>query len=194
MTLLIEQLSAVKLTALAHACHRQHRHHLALGRRDGALRQLHTMAEQQLNALPVRQLIHRQIEGWQLNPHHQLTALLLIRPHQVLAMQPDQLDRRVRHDLASLLAEQELPSAIPPASQSTWPSARKRRCPSVKVKPWCWPCCAPVPIHSSSSVQPNAWRQTSPPSIFSRIRCSTAAPQIWQISPPGSILLNADRC
>jgi len=80
MTLLIEQLSAVKLTVLAHACHRQHRHHLALGRRDEALRQLHIMAEQQLNTLPVRQLIHRQIEGWQLDPHHQLSALLLIPP------------------------------------------------------------------------------------------------------------------
>lgn len=221
MTLLIEQLSAVELIALAHACHRQHRHHLALplldaavskqaetdpaqavwtqlqavrtrlalGRRDGALRQLLTMAEeQQLNALPVRQQIHRQIawlalqkadlstaqsqlaqlealnatpedlaalrlaiqlvaspgdpassrlpgddrcgasldlaaissdgrllqlEGWQLDPHHQLSGLLLIRPHQVLAIQPDQLDHHVRHDLASLLTEQELPASHP---------------------------------------------------------------------------------
>jgi hypothetical protein len=220
MTLLIEQLSAVELTALAHACHRQHRHHLALplldaavskqaetnppqaawtqlqavrtrlalGRRDGALRQLHTMAEQQLAALPVRQQIHNQIawlalqkadlgtaqghlsqlealnatpeelaalrlaiqlaanpgdpassrlpgddrcgasldqaaisadgrllqlEGWQLDPNHQLSGLLLIRPLQVLAIQPERLDRRVRDDLASLQSEQGLPASHP---------------------------------------------------------------------------------
>jgi hypothetical protein len=220
MTLLIEQLSASELTALAHACHRQHRHHLALplldaavsklaesdpeqaawaqlqavrtrlalGRRDGALRQLHTMAEQQLADLQVRVQIHRQIawlalqkadldaarhqlaqlealdappeqlsplrlalqlaaapgnpagtrlpggdrcgasldlasisgdgrllqlEGWHLDLSHPLSGLLLIRPQQVLAIQPEQLDRRVRHDLASLQSEQGLPASHP---------------------------------------------------------------------------------
>lgn len=220
LSLLIEQLSASELIALAHACHRQHRHHLALplldaavsklatpdparaawtqmqavrtrlalGRRDGALRQLHTMAEQQLAALPLRQQIHLQIawlalqkadlamaqaqlaalealdlpaadlaplrlalhsaaspgdppsaclpgddrcgasldlaaissdgrllqlEGWHLDPHHSLSALVLIRPQQLLPISPEQLDRRVRHDLSDLLSEQGLNASHP---------------------------------------------------------------------------------
>ncbi len=220
MSLLIEQLTAAELTDLAHSCHRQHRHHLALplldaavsklaksnpakaswtqlqavrtrlalGRRDAALRQLETMAHQQLAALPLRHQIHLQIawlalqkadlstaqshlaqlealaaaaddltqlrlalqlvaspvdppssrqsrdehwgasldlaaisgdgrllqlEGWQLDPHHSLSGLLLVRPHQVLRIAPEQLDRRVRNDLASLQSEHGLPATDP---------------------------------------------------------------------------------
>jgi hypothetical protein len=156
---------------------------LALGRHDGALRQLQVMAEQQLAALPVRQEIHRHLawlalkkgdcdtariqldsleglsadpgildplaqalaladsteaapssrlpmgdrcgcsldraavsgdglllllEGWFFDPEHNLTALLLIRERQLLAISPDQLHWRVRDDLISLQGEQGL--------------------------------------------------------------------------------------
>jgi len=161
---------------------------LALGRRDGALRQLQTMAEQQLAAQAVRHHTHHLIawlalqkadigtarqhldqlealnatdldlaplqlalqlasnpaeapsavvpddqsygasldvaaispdgrllllEGWYLDPSHGLSSLVLIRPQQLLPISPDQLDCRVRQDLAELQARQGLPATHP---------------------------------------------------------------------------------
>jgi len=161
---------------------------LALGRRDGALRQLQTMADQQLAAQAVRHHTHHLIawlalqkadigtarqhldqlealnatdldlaplqlalqlasnpaeapsavvpddqsygasldvaaispdgrllllEGWYLDPSHGLKSLVLIRPQQLLPISPDQLDCRVRQDLAELQARQGLPATHP---------------------------------------------------------------------------------
>lgn len=220
MPLLIRQLPPTDLIAVAHACHRQHQHHLALplidaavsklaetdpaqadwiqmqavrtrlslGRRDGALRQLEKMAQQDLASQSVRHQIHFQIawlalqkadmataqaqlaqleglspdsdqiaklalalqlstsqgsspsnqmfgegqggasldfaaissdglliqlEGWFIDPRHPLTNLLLVRPGQVVPITPEQLDRRVRNDLAALQTEQGLPANEP---------------------------------------------------------------------------------
>ncbi|MFM7548325.1 MAG: hypothetical protein ACKO8I_05520 [Cyanobacteriota bacterium] len=65
---------------------------LALGRHDGALRQLQVMAEQQLAALPVRQEIHRHLAWLALKKGDRDTARIQLDSLQALSADPGILE------------------------------------------------------------------------------------------------------